>query len=425
MTFTSAPAARSRLPRSVGAIAVGRGISFLGDEVALLTMAFRAKEELGHFGVAAILIAGALPLLVLAPFAGLLVDRVRTRPLLVAVTCVEAGLCVALAYAPSPLLVPLIALLACGTAVTAPAWQALVPTLVPESLLSSAMGMLQSVQAIAGIAGPFVGGLLVAYYGFHVPLLVDAASFLVLATIPVVLRIDRVPSGAAPRERTMTEAFAGVRLILVSPMLRSLTALVTFFILAIGAINVVEIWFITSALHAGPRGYGLLGMSMGTGMLVTAALAGTIAKRFRRPERLFVAGCTGLCVGIAAFGLTTQLWQASVLLVFVGAANALVNVNAMVLLTTNSTDEVRGRVFSAINGTVSAAQIAALSIGGALLFEFTPRSIILAGGAAAAVALACTIGPVLRAGAGRTPDVSTEMVSATDAGGLGPDAVAA
>jgi MFS family permease len=411
------------MPSSVVAIATGRGISFLGDEVALLTMAFRAKAELGHFGVAAILIAGALPMLLLAPFAGLLVDRVRTRPLLIAVTVAEAGLCVALAYAPSALFLPLIALLACGTAVSAPAWQALVPTLVDESMLSGAMGLLQSLQAIAGIAGPFVGGILVATYGFHVPLLVDAASFLVLAAIPVALGVDRVPTGAQGAQRMRTEAFAGIRLIWESPMLRSLTALVVFFILAIGAINVVEIYFITTALHAGARGYGLLGASMGTGMLVTAALSGKLSRRFPRPERLFAAGCVGLSVGIILFGLTTELWEASALLLFVGAANALVNVNAMVLLTTNSTDEIRGRVFSAINGTASAAQILALSIGGALLFAFAPRPIILAGGLASVVALALTVRPVLRGG--RAPARSGRERAAGPADGLGADAAAA
>ena len=47
-----------------------------------------------------------------------------------------------------------------------------------------------------------------------------------------------------------------------------------------------------------------------------------------------------LCVGIGAFGLTTQLWEASVLLVFVGAANAILNVNAMLMITTHTADEI-------------------------------------------------------------------------------------
>ncbi|HUD69314.1 MAG TPA: MFS transporter [Acidimicrobiales bacterium] len=397
MPFTSTRA--HPLPRTVRAVAVGRGVSFLGDEVALLAMAFRAKAELGHFGVAAILIAGAVPLLVFAPFAGLLVDRVRTKPLLVGVTLVQAGLCVALAWSPSILLVPLIALLACGTVVSSPAWQALVPSLVSESQLPSAMGMLQSFAAGAGLAGPFLGGFLVATYGFHVPLLVDAASFVALAAIPLALHLDRVPAGAAAGGFSMGEAFAGVRVVLRHPVIRSLLALLTLFVLALGVINVVEIYFITTSLHAGPRGYGLLGVCFGSGMLVTASLSGRIAERFPRPERTFVVACTVLCLGIGVFGLTTQLWQAAMLLVIVGAANAIVSVNASVMITTNCTDDIRGRVFSAIQGTISAAQILALAAGGLLLLVVAPRPIIVVGAVVSAATLCATVVPVLRAGA--------------------------
>jgi MFS family permease len=396
MPFTSG--APTRLPRTVRAVALGRGVSFLGDEVALLAMAFRAKAELGHFGVAAILIAGAIPLFVLAPFAGLLVDRVATRPLLVVVTLVQAGLCVGLAWAPSILLVPLIALLACGTAVSAPAWQALLPTLVDATQLPRAIGAMQSFAACAGLAGPFLGGFLVATYGFHVPLLIDAASFVVLAAIPLVLHLNRVPAGAADGGFSPHEAFAGVRLVLHHPVIRSLLALLTLFVLALGVINVVEIYFITSALHAGPRGYGLLGVCFGTGMLVTASLSGQLSRRFPRPERPFVVACVVLCLGIGAFGLTTQLWEAAVLLVLVGAANAILSVNATVLITTHSGDEIRGRVFSAIQGTISAAQILALVAGGLLLLAVAPRLIIVVGAMVSAATLCVTVVPVLRAG---------------------------
>jgi len=395
MTFTSA----ERLPRSVNAIAVGRGVSFLGDEVALLAILFRARYELGHFGVAAIMIAGALPLLLLAPFAGLLVDRVRAKPLLVVVTLAQAVLCVALAWSSSVMLVPLIALLACGTAVSAPAWQALIPTIVREDQLSAAMGRLQSLTAIAQVAGPFVGGFLVAYFGFHVPLLVDAASFLALAMVPLALRVDRAPSAAASQSLSWHEAFAGVRIVFANPVIRSLVVLAVLFVLAIGVINVVEIYFITTALHAGARGYGLLGVCMGVGMLIVGVGAGWLAQRFPHPERLFTAGCVVLCASILCFGFTTQLWEAALLIFACGIGNGMVNVNAMVLITAHSTDEFRGRIFSAVNGTVSAAQILSIAVGGLLLLHFAPRPIIIAGALASVVALALTISPVLRAGA--------------------------
>jgi MFS family permease len=386
------------MTRKLYAIAAGRAVSFLGDEVALLAMAFRAKAELGHFGVAAILIAGMVPLLVFAPLSGLLVDRVRTRPLLVAVSALQAATCVALAYSGAQLLVPLIFLLACGTALSAPAWQALVPTLVSDEQLPSAMGLLQSTTATAGIAGPFLGGLLVGAFAFHVPLLLDAGSFALLACIPVLFGVDRRPVWRGGRD-VRHEAFAGFSLIARSTVLRSLVILVTFFILTLGMVNVVEIWFVTGSLHAGPLGYGMLGACLAGGMLVAGIASGWIARRFGRPEVVFVLGCAGLCLGILGFGLTHALWEAAVAIAFTGICNGAVNVNVMVLLTRSSLDEVRGRVFAAVQGTVGAAQIAALACGGLLLSSFPSdaRSIILLGAAASVVVLSATVRPVLRA----------------------------
>jgi MFS family permease len=387
------------LPGSVYAIAAGRALSFLGDEVALLAMAFRAKAELGHFGVAAILIAGTVPLLALAPVSGLVVDRVRARPLILLVSLAQAAICVALAWSSSATLVPLVFLLACGTAVATPAWQALVPTLVTNEQLPGAMGMLQSASAAAGVLGPFVGGLLVGTLGFHAPLLLDGATFAVLAFVPVVLRVDRRPEGAT-KAATRSEAFAGFSVLLRDRLLRAIMVLVTFFVLALCVINVVELWYVTQTLHAGPVGYGLLGACAAVGMLAVGAASGAIAKRFPRPERLFLVGCAGLSVFIAGFGLVSSMWLAACLLLLVGGANALTNVNAMVILTRATTDEVRGRVFAATQGTISAAQITAMAIGGLLLVAFPngARPIILLGAAGSVLALVATAAPVVRAG---------------------------
>ncbi len=393
---------RQRLPGSVLAIAAGKGISFLGDELAVLAIAFRAKAELGHFGVAAVLMAGFVPLLLLAPFSGLVVDRVRSRPILVVVSLAQALVCLGLAWSGSVLLVPMVALLACGTALTAPAWSALVPTLVDDAQLPSAMGLLQSAQAAAGIGGPFLGGLLVGLYGFHVPLVLDAASFAILALFPVLLRVDRTPSGVGT-SFSWRESFSGVSLITRQPMLRSLVILASAFDICLGVVNVAEIYFVTTALHTGPFGYGMLGLSMGVGMLVTNASSGMLARRGLRSEPLFVAGCVMLCLTILAFALTTALWQAAFVIFLAGVGNGLVNVNAMVLITRSAIDEVRGRVFAAINGLVSAAQIGSLAIGGLLLLAFAPRTVILGGAVASIGALVLTVGPVLRASVASAP----------------------
>lgn len=385
----------SSLPRKVRAVAAARAISFLGDEVALIAMAFRAKAYFGHYGVMAILIAGVAPLLVLSPVSGLLVDRVRSRPLLVAVGALQAGLCAALAFSDRTTLLPLIFALGCATAISSPAWQSLVPTMVDDEQLPGAMGLLQSLQAAAGLAGPALGGLLVGWYGFHVPLVVDAGSFAILALAPVVLRLDRRPDTAG-EPATRRAALAGFALIARSPMLRSLVVLAVLFVLTLGMINVVELFFVVVDLHAGPLGYGLLGTSFAVGLLAAGLASARLARRWPRPEVLFVAGCAVLVAGIGSFALVRSVPEAMGVLVVAGAANALVNVNVGVLLTRASHDAIRGRVFAAVQGTVGAAQLGSLLLGGLLLGWLSPRSIILVSAAACTVVMAATVAPVLR-----------------------------
>src|SRR6516162_3925901 len=243
-------------PASVRAIAAGRALSFLGDEVALIAMLFRGRAELGHAGVALVLAAGMVPLLALAPVAGLLVA-----------TClVQGATCVGLAWSTTATLLPLVAILACGTAIASPAWQALVTVLVDDEQLPAAVGLLQSANAAAGVLGPFVGGLLLGTFGFHIPLILDAVTFGALACIPVVLRVDRVPERTG-RGTTRSEALVGFARIARDPVLRALVVLATCLICTLGVVNVVELLFITGPLHAGPLGYGLLGSCMAVGML--------------------------------------------------------------------------------------------------------------------------------------------------------------
>ncbi len=395
---------KSRLPKSVNLIAVARAVSLMGDEVALIAWLFRAKSELGHWGVVAVLVAGMIPLVVLSPVAGLVVDRLRVRRLLLGVTVAQALVTLSLAFANESVFVPLIALLACATCVASPSWQVLIPTLVTDEQLPSAMGLLQSALAVAGMLGPFVGGLLYAEVGFRNVLFIDAASYLVLAAIPLFVQADRVPAPRVVGDRH-DSIWSGVRFIASRPLLRSLAVLITLFILTLGVINVVEIFFVTTNLHAGPRGYGLLGLCLGAGMLVTAANSQKIAARYPRAERTFVAACVLLTLLLFLLALSHTLAEAAIVITLLGGANALLNVQANVMLVraTDDAQHLRGRIFAALTGVVSAAQILSLVLGGLLLTLWGPRVIIVAGAAAAAVVLSVTVRPVLRAGEIRLP----------------------
>jgi predicted MFS family arabinose efflux permease len=399
MSFTS-----SRLPKVVNVIAVARGVSVLGDEVAVIAWMFRAKELLGHWGVVAVLVAGMAPLVLLAPLAGLLVDRVRARHILVVVTGAQIAVTAALAYSNEWLMIPLIALLAAATSVVGPTWQTLVPTLVSDEQLPSAMARLQTTFSMAMMIGPFVGGLLFAEVGFKDVLFIDAASFFCLVLVPIFVKADRVPQ-ATPGSSKQDSMWSGLRFLGSEPALRTMVILVSTLVLTLGVVNVVEIFFTTTVLHAGPRGYGLLGMCFGAGMLLAAIGAPTLSKRFERTEVLFVVSCAMLTGLIMLFALSRSIGEAGVVLFVLGVANALLNINFGVLLvrTTAHVEHLRGRIFSSVSAVASSAQIGSLALGGVLLSFWQPTTIIMLGAATSAATLVLTVTPVLRSARASVP----------------------
>ena len=384
--------ARSR--RTVWIIAGGRGISFLGDEFAMLALAFRAKDQLGHFGVAAVLLAGTVPMILGAPWAGLLVDRVRTRPILLSALGLQVAICMALAIVNGWVDLVLIAALSAGAVVAGPAWSALVPSIVTDDELPGAMGRIQSFQTLAGILGPILGGLAVAGLGLTWPFLFDALSFAVLALVVIALRLDRRPEGAGtPRARG--EAFAGVLLIWRHPLIRAVVVLFGAFIVAVSAINVVEIFFVTEVLHASAAGYGLLGACFGAGALVTSVTAELQTKRLARLEVLLIVGCVAIALGLLGIGLAPTLLVASVGAVLAGAGNGMVNVHGVVLLLRKADPLVQGRVLAAVQGVLGVASIAGLGLGGVLGSAMKPRTVIIGAAIAGLATLLLTMWPML------------------------------
>lgn len=121
--------------------------------------------------------AAVLPLVVLAPLTGRLADRVDSRTLLVGAGAGQAAICVALAYADgTALTIVLVALLACGLAVTQPTLAALLPEMVRPDDLPRATAVNQTAGSVGVLVGPALAGLLVGRFGTTVPLLVDVRA---------------------------------------------------------------------------------------------------------------------------------------------------------------------------------------------------------------------------------------------------------
>jgi MFS family permease len=189
--------------RTVRVIAWARAVSILGDELAIFALLLREKHNGGGaVAIALILAAGHLPLILLSPWAGTVADRVPVRRLAPFINIGQAILAALLAFnGPLYVLLVLVSLLGGGQAFTAPAWVATLPELVDKDAIPRAMSLMQALYSVAGVVGPGIAGLMVSNLGYVTPMLTNAATFAVLALVPIFLVLPFHGRERGPRQR--------------------------------------------------------------------------------------------------------------------------------------------------------------------------------------------------------------------------------
>jgi MFS family permease len=175
-------------------------------------------------------------------------------------------------------------LLNIGSAMNNPAWQAIIPELVPRELIPESVVLNSGSNNLARALGPALGGLMVAAFartdtGSAYVFLLNSLSF--AAVIWVLVNWKRVPlfKSALPSERMAASIRSGLRYVRYAPdlqasLLRAFTF--TFFVSAIWSLLAVVA---KRDLNQGAMGYGILNGSMGAGAVVAAATLSRLRRR--------------------------------------------------------------------------------------------------------------------------------------------------
>ncbi|HEY3009453.1 MAG TPA: MFS transporter [Micromonosporaceae bacterium] len=419
MTFTSGSGglAASRW-RDVYIASAARGISVCGDFLAAtaLVLAVQAAGG-GGFAISALLLAASVPLVVLAPLTGRLADRADSRTLLVGAGLGQAAVCTALAFTSHQVLtVVLVALLAAGLAVTQPTIAALLPAMVRRADLPRASALNQTAGSLGVLIGPALAGVLVGEFGPRLPRLLAAAGYLAVVAAGFALRTHRgrrTVSDAAPASGVAPVATPGWRL-WGDPLLRAMVVSVAAVIAAVGAINVVEVFFVRDTLHASMTVYGLIGASWTGGMLAGAWL---LARRVRRVRGdgglvwgvlLMLGAC---CAAVSASATAGAVGWLFPLWIIGGVFNGGMNTFSAVVMGTRVPEVMRGRAFATLNASVQGAAMFGYLVGGALVGHVPTRLLVAALGLAGMLVVAVLVPSVLRA-ARREQRVATEAPEA-------------
>jgi MFS family permease len=224
-----------------------------------------------------------------------------------------------------------------------PTMQALLPSLIPASMLSRAMAAGSSAMQLAMIVGPALGGFLYVagpgtVYG------VCSLLCLTAATLMWRLKVERPPVSREPR--TLKTVFAGITFIRQRPVILGAISLDLFAVLLGGATALLPI-FARDILHTGPWGLGLLRAAPAVGAI---AMSVWLARNplTRRVGYVMFYSVAGFGLFTVVFALSTSFLLSLAALFMLGALDMISMVIRGALVQLDTPDTMRGRV-SAVN----------------------------------------------------------------------------
>ncbi len=254
--------------------------------------------------------ARALPAVLLGLYAGVWVDRVRRRPLLVAADLgrfLLLMLAVGLALSGVLTMSGLYAIVFAVGALTVLfdiAYRSYLPSLVASDELVRANAKLSATASSAEVASPGIGGVLAQMVSATFALFVDALTFLVSALSLLSIDVDEPKRSTERGGRIIADIVAGVRFVWRTAELRALAVATSAQFFFGGFFAALYGLFVLKAIGLGPIMLGVLVGAGGVGALLGAAVVGRITGRFGVGRTLIVslifADLLGVLVPLAA-----------------------------------------------------------------------------------------------------------------------------
>ncbi len=353
---------------------VAQLISAGGDTFTFLALAIRIDSIFTDPGdavraLAAVLIAFALPKLLIGFVAGTLVDRLDRRVIMIISDFSRALLlpCFLLLRTPADLgwAVVIGFLVACASAFFNPARTALLPALVEDEELLTANGWIQAGQNVAMLAGSVLAGMVIAYWTTEAAFWIDSVSFFVSGLLVVGISgvATRIDPKLAKKDTAWSDLLEGVRFASRSLLVQGIMIGAAFAMLALGAINVLFVPFLSSAFGASAGAMGAMMFALGLGMLIGGGYLATIGRRIA-PLRTAVVSLLLLGVTAILFGRAPGYYVALIIVPFVGMTIPPLTAALQTLLQRGVDAAMLGRASAVVEMSMGLANLVSMGVAG-------------------------------------------------------------
>lgn len=364
----------------------GQSISLIGTWMTRIATAWLVYElTKSALLLGFVSFAGQIPTFILAPFAGVLVDRLNRRTVLIWTQSLAMIQSLALAGLTLAHIITIPEILGLSVfqglinAFDMPGRQAFMVQMVEErNDLSNAIAINSSMVNLARLVGPSLAGIVIAATNEGWCFLIDGLSYIAVIASLILMRVhvDQIKRAAASMTEQLREGWAYVSTFIPVRAILLLFALIS--LMGMPYVVLMPI-FAASVLHGGAHTLGFLMGAAGVGALISA-LSLVARKTVRGLLKMIPISAALFGAGLFAFGLSRLEWLSMALMVVVGFGMMQGMTASNTIIQTLVPEDKRGRVMSYYTAAfVGMAPFGSLLAGGLAHWIGAPRTVMLTG----------------------------------------------
>jgi MFS family permease len=344
------------------------------------------------YALAILAIAEAIPMILIGPFAGVVVDRFDRKYVMATANFFQA---IIIFLIPISTIFPIstrvgviigLAFLNSGfSRFFFPSRGASIPKLIDDKDdLFAANSLTAGVYQMSVLIGPMLAGLIIGAFGYEIPFIIDSISFVVSSISILLITISLKPEKKS-KENPLQDLITGARFIQDFPPIFYILVIFSLIMFAGGAslfliVPYLEIEFGLVEQGAREFVYGLLtAMSAGVGMSLAIYLSKK--KRISKPITLITYSLVIVGWILVGFGVAQNLWMLALAWIGFGTIEVVIGIPLQTVTQETVPDQLRGKVFSFLNLTMTIFQIIGMGVVSILALSFDSlRSVFIFNG---------------------------------------------
>ncbi len=355
---------------------IGQFVSNLGSSLTFIVLPLYIYYYTGSaFWLGIIAVMQLIPVVFFSPLAGMFVDTHNRKPIMISSDILNAIFILTVPviisldkiYSKNYILIAVAVLVFLGATANRffmPAREASIAHIVHGDELNIAVSISQTTMQLILVLGPIIGATIATVFSFSLAFIIDGASFLFSAFTILLIKSDLRPQFQSNGTRQQRPSLLlGTKKILQIKTLRFIIIIFTFLMFANSSINSFIVAFEETDLHMSQVQFGTSVSILGGSAVLAGVLLASKITKINRPLA-FISGAFFIGgIILSPILVINQYWQLYLIFFLIGPVNIFVNIPANVIFFRDTTDEIRGQVFSALDMLISLFTIAGIVYG--------------------------------------------------------------